>query len=143
MGWLLNHSGYLPSGSEGPLAGMMSQRLEALPGFLASGGNLIVFPEGTRSRTGEVGALNAGAFKIARLCGAPLVVVRISNTNRLFMPGKFLFNTCSANVNTIDLLAQLTPEYDSEQFSLTGLIAQVRDLLAGHARSSHEGKLYN
>ncbi len=131
LGWVLRQSGYLPAATEGRLAEMMGRRLEALPGFLASGGNLIVFPEGTRSRTGAVGTLNAGAFKIARLCRAPLTVVRIRNTNRLFMPGKFLFNACGANTNTLDLVAQFMPDYDSEDFSLTGLKAQVGDLLAG------------
>lgn len=131
LGWVMRHSGYLPAASDGQLAEMMAQRLETLRDFLYSGGNLIVFPEGTRSRTGAVGALNAGAFKIARLCRAPLTVVRISNTHRLFTPGKFLFNTCCANTNTIDLIARLTPDYDSEAFSMTGLKAHVRDLLAG------------
>lgn len=129
--WLMHHSGYLPAESDGELAGVMARRLETLPDLLASGGNLIVFPEGTRSRTGEVGVLNPGAFKIARLCRAPLAVVRIRNTQRLFTPGRFLFNTCGANTNTIDLIARFTPDYDSETFSLTALKAHVRDLLAG------------
>lgn len=136
LGWLLRNSGYLPSASEGNLVELMSRRLETMPAFLASGGNLIVFPEGTRSRTGAVGAFNSGAFKIARLCRAPLAVVRIGSTNRLFTPGKFLFNTCRANTHTIELLAQLAPEYDSAHFSLTGLMAQVRDLL----EESHESR---
>lgn len=136
LGWLLRNSGYLPSAAEGKLADLMSRRLASMPAFLASGGNLIVFPEGTRSRDGRVGAFNAGAFKIARLCRAPLAVVRIRNTNRLFTPGKFLFNTCSANTHTLELLAQLTPDYGSTNFSLTDLMAQVRAIL----EESHESR---
>ena len=136
LGWLLRNSGYLPSASQGKLADLTSRRLAAMPAFLASGGNLIVFPEGTRSRDGTVGDFNAGAFKIARLCRAPLAVVRIRNTNRLFTPGKFLFNTCSANTHTLELLAQLTPDYGGTNFSLTDLMAQVRAIL----EESHESR---
>jgi len=127
--WFLNRSGYLPAASRGRLAQTMNRRLEALPHYLAGGGNLIVFPEGTRSRDGRIGTLNAGAFKIARLCRAPLAVVCIENTDRLFTPEKFLFNTCRANTISVRLLEQIRPDYDSDRFSLKGLMAQVHALL--------------
>jgi len=135
FGWMLALSGYLPAESQGPLAGRMVEQLEQMPGFLAAGGNLIVFPEGTRSRNGAVGALNAGAFKIARLCRAPLAVVRIENSDRLFTPGRFLFNTCRANTITVRLLAQVRPPYDSAQFSVKELMGQVRALLEAPAEA--------
>jgi 1-acyl-sn-glycerol-3-phosphate acyltransferase len=129
FGWMLTVSGYLPADSEGPLADRMVERLENMPGFLAGGGNMVVFPEGTRSRDCALGALRPGAFKIARLCRAPLAVVRIENSNRLFMPGRFLFNTCQANTITVRLLAQIKPRYDSEEPSVKELMGQVRALL--------------
>ncbi|MFZ1985031.1 MAG: lysophospholipid acyltransferase family protein [Desulfatitalea sp.] len=134
FGWMLGLSGYLPAASEGRLAERMVQRMEALPGFLADGGNLIVFPEGTRSRTGAVGEFNAGAFKIARLCRAPVAVVAVDNSDRLFTPGRFRFNTCRANTITVRLLARWTPPYDSAQFSVKALMGQVHTLLAERAR---------
>lgn len=135
FGWMLELSGYLPATSEGRLAQRMVDRLEQMPGFLAAGGNLIVFPEGTRSRSGAVGDFNPGAFKIARLCRAPLAVVRIENSDRLFTPGRFLFNTCRANTITVQLLAQVTPTYDSAQFSVKELMGQVRALLEAPAKA--------
>lgn len=135
FGWMLRLSGYLPAESQGPLAGRMVEQLEQMPRFLAAGGNLIVFPEGTRSRNGTVGALNAGAFKIARLCRAPLAVVRIENSHRLFTPGRFLFNTCRANTITVRLLAQMEPPYDRAQFSLKELTGQVRAILEAPAEA--------
>ena len=57
---------------------MMIEQMETMPNYLASGGNLFVFPEGTRSRDGKLGALNNGAFKIARLCRAPIYVLQIT-----------------------------------------------------------------
>ncbi|KJS29948.1 MAG: hypothetical protein VR64_18330 [Desulfatitalea sp. BRH_c12] len=129
LNWVMMGAGYLPSASEGRMAALMVERLESLPAFLSGGGNLIVFPEGTRSRTGAIGPLNSGAFKIAKMGRAPLAVCRVRNTDRLFRPGRFLFNTCQANRITVDLLACWTPDYNSEQFSLKKVIERVRMLL--------------
>lgn len=135
FGWMLKISGYLPADSKGPLAERMVERLENMPGFIAGGGNLFVFPEGTRSRNGALGTLNPGAFKIARLCRAPLAVVRIENSNRLFTPDRFLLNTCQANTITVRLLAQVRPPYDSAEFSVKELMARVRALLEAPAET--------
>ncbi len=130
FGWMLGLSGYLPAASRGRLAVKMVDCIEKMPDFLAAGGNLIVFPEGTRSRTGAVGDLNPGAFKIARLCRAPLTVVAIENSDRLFTPGRFVFNTCRPNTITVRLVARLTPDYGSARFSTKVLMGNVRELLS-------------
>lgn len=134
LGWVLRSSGYLGAASAGPEAGRTLEHLERMRSFLAGGGNLFVFPEGTRSRDGAVGPLQAGAFKIARLCKAPVAVAAIGNTNRLFTPGRFLFAACRANTITVRLVAQFTPEYDRPGFSARELMAQVRATLERAAR---------
>jgi 1-acyl-sn-glycerol-3-phosphate acyltransferase len=126
LNWIMVLSGYLPAASEGPRAGLLLKRLEALPAFFAAGGNLIVFPEGTRSRTGAIGPLNSGAFKIAKMCRAPVTVLRVRNTHRLFTPDTFRFNTCRINTITVELLAHLTPEDENVHFTVKGLMEQVR-----------------
>jgi 1-acyl-sn-glycerol-3-phosphate acyltransferase len=135
FGWMLGLAGYLPASAEGRPASMLIERMDAMPSFLADGGNLFIFPEGTRSRTGTIGPLNTGAFKIARLCRAPVAVLSIRNSDRLFTPDKFRFNSCAANTIQLELLARLTPEYDSDRFSMAGLMNQVRALLEGRANA--------
>jgi 1-acyl-sn-glycerol-3-phosphate acyltransferase len=51
--------------------------------LLAAGRAVIVFPEGTRSRDGAVGAFHSGAAWLAREAGVPLVPVRIAGTHEL------------------------------------------------------------
>ena len=97
--------------------------------YLASGGNLFIFPEGTRSRDGRIGRLNKGAFKIARRCRKPIKVLFIRNTNKLFRPGKFLFNTWPANTITVEPLASIEPDYQSETFTISQLMSRVRSIL--------------
>jgi len=128
-GRMLRLSGYIPSSADGPLADLMLSSMEEMPAFLSDGGNLIIFPEGTRSRDGQISSLNTGAFKIARLCKAPIHVLYIQNTARLFRPGRFLFDTRLANTVRVEQLACIEPEYDLPGFSLKALMGQVRGML--------------
>jgi len=88
-----------------------------------------IFPEGTRSRNGSIGSLNKGAFKIARLCRAPVVVLRIYNTDKLFEPGKYLFNACATEAIRVEQLARIHPDYQSDTFAISELMGRVRSLL--------------
>ena len=127
FGRVLALSGYIPSSGGGQFADLLLNSLDTITANLGAGGNIIVFPEGSRSRDGRVGALQKGAFKIARYCKAPINVLKISNTDQLFKPGRFLFNTCAANTIDLKLIAEITPEYESSAFSIQHLMAQVRD----------------
>jgi len=49
------------------------------------GRRVVFFPEGTRSRGGEVGAFRAGAFRVAAEAGVPLVPAALAGT-RAIMP---------------------------------------------------------
>lgn len=129
FGRVIRLSGYIPSTSGTNLSDLMLRHIEAMEDYLASGGNFFVFPEGTRSRDGTIGRLNKGAFKIARLCKTSIKVLFISNTNKLLKPGKFLFNTCVSNTITVELLASIEPDYQSDAFSISELMSDVRSLL--------------
>lgn len=129
FGWILKQSGYFPSTSEGKLSELMIEGFDTMDDFLSSGGNLFIFPEGTRSRDGSISRLNRGAFKIAKLNRTPIKVLFIRNTNKLFTPGKFLFNTMVTNTITVEQIAGLEPDYQSESFSISDLMSRVRSLL--------------
>ena len=128
-GKMLALSGYLPSTATGPLADLMLRRMDEMDDFLADGGNLVIFPEGTRGKDNRIGPLNKGAFKIARLCRAPVRVLYIRNTEKLFRPGRFLFDTRRPNTVTVELLAAINPDYDLATFSTNTLMERVHALL--------------
>jgi 1-acyl-sn-glycerol-3-phosphate acyltransferase len=128
-GKMLALSGYLPSAATGRLAELMLHRMETMAADLAAGGNLIIFPEGTRGRDGRIGRLNKGAFKIARLCRAPIKVLLIRNTDKLFKPGRFLFDTQRPNRISVELLADIDPDYDDRSASIDNLMQRVHTLL--------------
>jgi 1-acyl-sn-glycerol-3-phosphate acyltransferase len=64
-----------------------SADLAAAARLLAAGHDVIVFPEGTRSRDGRTGDFHRGAARLAAAAGAPLVPAGISGTRTLLPPG--------------------------------------------------------
>ena len=126
FGWIITRAGYLPATSEGTFARLMVRQMDTMPSYLQAGGNLFVFPEGTRSRDGKLGNLNQGAFKIARLCRAPSYVLEIRNTDKLFTPGKFLFNTRMENSISVKIIDCIEPDYHQNPPSTAELELRVR-----------------
>ena len=131
FGRVLRRAGYLPAAPEAGLEETMIDGVSNLKPFLERGGNIFVFPEGTRRRQGEgIGSFNPGAFKIARRTGAPVAVLRIRNTHHLFPPGRFRFNTCVANTIRMERVGTLDP---GEYGSVSELMTAARTLMAGEA----------
>lgn len=54
---------------------------------LVGGTSVIVFPEGTRSKTGETGMFKRGAFKLAFDVNLPILPISISGTNKILPTG--------------------------------------------------------
>lgn len=134
FGWILRRSGYIPSLAEGLFSASMIDQIKAMQEYLAAGGNLFIFPEGTRSRDGRIGPFDKGAFKVARLCQAsPIRVVVISNTQKLFPPDRFLFKTRNEVVIEVALAGSIEPDYGSEAFSITALMEEARALMERRA----------
>ena len=58
--------------------------------FLEEGKVIGLFPEGTRSKTGEIGQAEAGLAMIATKTGATIVPAAIFGTNKVFQAGSLL-----------------------------------------------------
>ena len=61
--------------------------LEKAAQKIKDGKSVIMFPEGTRSKTGELGDLKKGAFHLASQSGAAIVPVSIKGTHNLWPSG--------------------------------------------------------
>jgi 1-acyl-sn-glycerol-3-phosphate acyltransferase len=129
FGRVLKTAGYLPATASGALVSLMMERMNDLKDYLSSGGNFFIFPEGTRSRDGKLGRFNEGAFKIAKRCNAPIQVVSIRNTQRLFPPDRFLFNTCVKNTIEVRLAGTIEPDGQGKKYSVLELKEKAWSLL--------------
>ncbi len=126
--YLLRESGFMPATNGDEDSALMIRNCESIKAYLASGGNVFIFPEGTRSRTGLLGPFNKGAFSIARYCRAPIQCLMIQRTNRLFLPGRFWFNTGVPNTIEVERIGSFLPDYGDQDFRLSALIHDIRTL---------------
>src|SRR5512140_2822922 len=94
MGWHMRRSGYIPIDRENPREAAKSI-IEAAS-VIRSGVHAIAFPEGTRSRTGDLGQFRSGAFALALKTGVPLVPITLEGSYRVIMP-----KTLQVNPGTI------------------------------------------
>jgi 1-acyl-sn-glycerol-3-phosphate acyltransferase len=86
LGWNMWLNGYVPlRRGHLPSIRRMLRRAES---ELRSGASLCVFPEGTRSRDGELKAFYRGAFWLAVRAGVPVVPVVVEGTGSILAKGK-------------------------------------------------------
>jgi len=131
FGWLVRVSGYLPATTRGRFSAMMIEQVEKMSDYLADGGILFVFPEGTRNQQGKLGSFQQGIFKIARLCQAPLVVVKIENSDKVFAPGNFLFSASSTESVRVRVVGSIRPDYTANPPTAATLEQMAVSMLAG------------
>jgi len=90
MGWHMRRSGYISINQDNPREAAKS--IIAAAKIIAGGVNVIVFPEGSRSPTGELGAFYGGAFSLAARAGVPVVPVIVEGSYRVIAPLKLQVN---------------------------------------------------
>ncbi len=128
LGRVIKAAGYIPSEAGSDLSSLIVERIDWMPEYMAGGGVVFVFPEGTRNRDKGLKPFNIGAFKIARRCSVPVEVVCITNTEKLFAPGRFLFNTCVENRIDVRWIGSIVPD-DSGHFPVARLMEESRQMM--------------
>jgi 1-acyl-sn-glycerol-3-phosphate acyltransferase len=101
FGWLLLGAGFL-----GPdLFAQGRPWIDRVQRRLQSGDNLLVFPEGTRSRDGSLGPFKRGAFYLAQQLAAPIVVLRLAGTDRVWPRGRWTVDATANNAIEVRQIA--------------------------------------
>ena len=88
---------------------------------LERGHSLLVFPEGTRTLTGQLGTFQLGVFRIAQELGAPIIPVTVTGMYRVMRKGSLLIRPghtvtvyCDAPVETAGTSRRELPRIMSE-----------------------------
>ncbi|MEZ4403304.1 MAG: lysophospholipid acyltransferase family protein [Kofleriaceae bacterium] len=123
LGWLMRLGGDLPVvRGDGPSVVRM---MAAARATLAGGLSLMVFPEGTRSRDGQLGPFKDGAFELAIGAGVPIVPVVVDGTHKCRPKGSRWFGDADAVAR---VLAPV-PTAGLTVADLPALRERVRDLI--------------
>jgi 1-acyl-sn-glycerol-3-phosphate acyltransferase len=70
--------------------------------ILSNGGALLFFPEGHRSRNGELQRFYSGAFKLAVETGAKIVPLCIKGTNEVLPPGRWWLSPAKVTIKALE-----------------------------------------
>lgn len=92
--------------------------------WLAKGACVSIFPEGTRSKDGEIHNFKAGAFILAKDAGVPILPVVLDGTNRVTRGWKMNWR----NKITIKVLPPVSKE-QVEAMSIKDVMAEVHDTM--------------
>lgn len=89
LGWMMWMADYVPirRGDARSRQAMMDRCLR----HLRRGSSILMFPEGTRSRDGEIQAFRRGAFSVAVEAGAKVVPIVIDGTLHALPQGSWVF----------------------------------------------------
>ena len=117
MGWMMQMAGdiKLVRGNRDSAADAIVQCRDRL----AKNVSVMIFPEGTRSRSWEMLPFKDGAFRLAIECGAPILPIAVTGTRNAMAKGTFRFLPARA-------IAQLLDPIDTTGMTLAdvGLLKQ-------------------
>jgi 1-acyl-sn-glycerol-3-phosphate acyltransferase len=97
---------------------------------LTKGTSVVIFPEGTRSTTGQLGRFKRGAFRLALDLDLPILPITISGTRRILPAGTF--NILPGKVNMIIHEPISTQNYSGEL--LPELILKTSQIISSGLR---------
>jgi 1-acyl-sn-glycerol-3-phosphate acyltransferase len=105
IGWNMSLNGYvsLTRGDKASVTRMMERCRE----LLKRKAPVLIFPEGTRSETGEIKAFKDGAFRLSLDSGAPVIPIAVSGTAES-LPKKGLILRKKINA-TVEVLEPISP----------------------------------
>lgn len=84
LGWHLRRSGHIPVLRDRPREALKSMEMVAQK--IREGRSVLLFPEGHRSRTGQMLPFKAGSFYIAILARVPIVPITLNGTRQVLKP---------------------------------------------------------
>ncbi len=97
--------------------------------------SILLFAEGTRSKTGEVQPFKRGAFYLASRVGFPIVPVSISGAEKILPKGKFMIKGGTINVHFEKPI--LTDNIKNRKDEID-LMEKVREIIIAHREVSKQ-----
>jgi len=138
VGWSMSLAGYI--GIERERASSAYKSIEAAAERIKNGTSVLIFPEGTRSATGELLPFKRGGFLLAVKSGVPVIPISITGTKDIMKKGSVLINPGRIKIvigRPIQTKSPLTPLYKKGE----GGIADEKVLMDAVRKAIEEGLL--
>jgi len=113
--------------------------LDGVAEQLQGGGNVFLFPEGTRGNGSRLGRFRRGAFHVARRLRVPIEVLRIDGTASVFPPGGVALRLGGPARVSVRRLTRLSAEEVVSAPDTEALMRRVRALLEAAAPGADGG----
>lgn len=97
VGWSMSLAGYISIERES--AGSAYKSIETAAAEIRNGSSVLIFPEGTRSTTGELLPFKRGAFILASKSAAPVVPIAIKGTKDIMKKGGLLIRPSNVTIS--------------------------------------------
>lgn len=100
MGWMMRLAGDIPVRRTD--RGSRAEALTACRARLRDGASVMIFPEGTRSRTDDLLPFKDGAFRLAVEAGVPILPLVVAGTRGAVKAGSRVFGRAVAEVRALE-----------------------------------------
>src|SRR5215217_9680376 len=135
MGWMMWLAGDIPvKRGFGPSA---VEAMERCREVLRQRVSVMIFPEGTRSRTAELLPFKDGAFRLAIEAGVPILPIAVAGTRHAMAKGSFQFRRAHARcvvLEPIETAGMTLADVAELRERVRDLIVHARDSLAAERR---------
>ena len=123
MGWMMRMAGDIAVRRTERTS--RAEALEQCRDRLRKGVSVMIFPEGTRSRTADLLPFKDGAFRLAVEAGVPVLPMVLAGTRNAIAKGSLLFGRARAEVRVLDPI----PTEGLTLSDVPALRDRVRDLI--------------
>ena len=118
LGWCMWIQGHIFIKRESK--GKSYRKLDQISSQVKAGKSVLFFPEGTRSKTGEIAVFKRGAFEVALRSGVKLIPCFVSGTGSMLPKHSFLFRRSELKVyfdKPIDIFKTKSQNNTSKELS--------------------------
>ena len=131
FGWYMSLAGYVPI--ERDVSASAHKTIAGAADLLKEGDCILIFPEGTRSKTGELGPFKRGSLMAAFQSGASVVPIFISGSYQMMPKGTYVINRVPVRINfglpiSFNKYAETRPTKNDYEIELARLREEIGKL---------------
>ncbi len=136
FGWAMHAGRFIFIDRQNPIAARRS--IEEAARRIKRGHSVLLFPEGTRTRDGNIGPFKKGGFHLAIASGATIVPCAIRGSRAVMPRGSWLIHSGAIHVEVGEPISTVGLVDDDRDALLDRVRAQIISMAKSEPSKSHE-----